>query len=86
MLSFQGHAAWVAGQPGPAAGLSRAAQRDPGVLPGQLAISAAQEAKALAMMRDSGNVDRLLDQADEQASAAAVRHARKHRLARAGAP
>jgi transcriptional regulator with XRE-family HTH domain len=73
VLSFQGHAAWVAGQPGPAIGLSRAAQRDPGVYPGQLAISAAQEAKGLAMMRDSGDVDRLLDRADELAAAAAAR-------------
>ena len=73
VLSFQGHAAWVAGQPGPAAGLSRAAQRGPGVYPGQLAISAAQEAKGLAMMRDSVDVDRLLDEADEQAAAAEER-------------
>jgi transcriptional regulator with XRE-family HTH domain len=73
VLSFQGHAAWVAGQPGPAAGLSRAARRDPGVFPGQLAISAAQEAKALAMMGDGGGTDRLLDAADEQATAAAER-------------
>lgn len=73
VLSFQGHAAWVAGQPGPAAGLSRAARRDTGVFPGQLAISAAQEAKALAMMGDGSDTDRLLDEADEQAASAAER-------------
>jgi len=73
VLSFQGHAAWVAGHPGPTVGLSQAAQRDPGVFPGQLAISAAQEAKARAMMREPGDVGRLLDQADEQAAAAAAR-------------
>jgi hypothetical protein len=73
VLSFQGHAAWIAGHPGTAAGLSRAAQRGRGVYPGQLAIYAAQEAKALAMMRDSTGVDRLLGQADELAAVAAAR-------------
>jgi hypothetical protein len=71
VLSFQGHAAYVAGNPGPVVGLSQAAQRDRSAYPGQLAISAAQEAKGLAMSGDAHDVDRLLDQADALAAAAA---------------
>jgi transcriptional regulator with XRE-family HTH domain len=71
VLSFQGHAAYVAGHPGPVVGLSRAAQRDRSAYPGQLAISAAQEAKGLAMAGDAHDVDRLLEDADELAAKAA---------------
>ena len=67
VLSFQGHAAYLAGYPGPVIGLSRAARRDPGAYPGQLAISAAQEAKGHAMEGRGREADRLLDEADELA-------------------
>jgi hypothetical protein len=70
VLSFQGHAAWIAGQPGPLIGLSQAAQRDRSAYPGQLAISAAQEAQGRAMTGDAHDVDRLLDEADELAARA----------------
>jgi transcriptional regulator with XRE-family HTH domain len=70
VLSFQGHAAWIAGQPGPLIGLSQAAQRDRSIYPGQLAISAAQEAQGHAMTGDGHDVDRLLDRADALAAAA----------------
>ncbi len=75
VLSFQGHAAYVAGQPGPAVGLSQAARRDASAYPGQLAISAAQEAKGRAMTGDARDVDRLLGQADELAGRARERAA-----------
>jgi transcriptional regulator with XRE-family HTH domain len=73
VLSFQGHAAYVSGYPGPVIGLSQAAQRDRGAYPGQLAISAAQEAKGHAMEGRGADADRLLDQADELAAAARQR-------------
>ena len=73
VLSFQGHAAWIAGQPGPLIGLSQAARRDAGAYPGQLAISAAQEAQGRAMTGDARDVDRLLDEADELAARARER-------------
>ena len=73
VLSFQGHAAYVAGFPGPVIGLSQAAQRDRGAYPGQLAISAAQEAKGHAMEGRGADADRLLDEADEQAARAQER-------------
>jgi transcriptional regulator with XRE-family HTH domain len=67
VLSFQGHAAYLRGRPGPVIGLSQAAQRDRGAYPGQLAISAAQEAKGHAMEGRGADADRLLDAADELA-------------------
>ncbi len=70
VLSFQGYAARLAGQPGPVVGLSQAARRDRSAYPGQLAISTAQEAKGHAMMGESGEVDRLLGEADDLASVA----------------
>jgi hypothetical protein len=70
VLSFQGHAAWIAGQPGPLIGLSQAARRHASAYPGQLAISAAQEAQGRAMTGDAHDVDRLLDEADELAARA----------------
>lgn len=70
VLSFQGHAAYVTGYPGPVIGLSQAAQRDRSAYPGQLAVSAAQEAKGHAMEGRGADTDRLLDQADELAGAA----------------
>jgi transcriptional regulator with XRE-family HTH domain len=75
VLSFQGHAAYVASQPGPVVGLSQAARRDAGAYPGQLAISSAQEAKGRAMTGDVRDVDRLLDEADELAGRARERPA-----------
>ena len=75
VLSFQGHAAYVAGQPGPAVGLSQAARRDASAYPGQLAISSAQEAKVRAMTGDARDVDRLLGEADELAGRARERAA-----------
>ncbi len=73
VLSFQGHAAYVAGHPGPVIGLSQAAQRDRGAYPGQLAISAAQEAKGHAMEGRGADADRLLDEADQLAGCARER-------------
>jgi hypothetical protein len=70
VLSFQGHAAWIADQPGPLIGLSQAARRDRSAYPGQLAIAAAQEAQGHAMTGDPREVDRLLDEADDLAAAA----------------
>jgi transcriptional regulator with XRE-family HTH domain len=70
VLSFHGHAAYVAGYPGPVIGLSQAAQRDRNAYPGQLAISAAQEAKGYAMEGRGADTDRLLDEADELAARA----------------
>jgi len=73
VLSFQGHAAYVTGHPGPVIGLSQAAQRDRDAYPGQLAISAAQEAKGHAMEGRGADADRLLDEADELAGEARER-------------
>ncbi len=73
VLSFQGHAAWIAGQPGPLIGLSQAARRDSSAYPGQLAIAAAQEAQGRAMTGEDRDVDRLLDEADELAARARER-------------
>jgi transcriptional regulator with XRE-family HTH domain len=73
VLSFQGHAAWIAGQPGPLIGLSQAARRDVGAYPGQLAIASAQEAQGHAMTGDDRDVGRLLDEADELAARARER-------------
>lgn len=73
VLSFQGHAAYIAGYPGPVIGLSKAARRDRGAYPGQLAISAAQEAKGFAMEGSGREADRLLDEADELAQQARSR-------------
>ena len=64
----------MAGYPGPVIGLSQAAQRDRGAYPGQLAISAAQEAKGHAMEGRGADTDRLLDEADQLAGCA-----REHR-------
>jgi transcriptional regulator with XRE-family HTH domain len=75
VLSFQGHAAYIAGHPGPVIGLSQAAQRDRSAYPGQLAISAAQEAKGHAMEGRGADADRLLDEADELAARARERRA-----------
>jgi transcriptional regulator with XRE-family HTH domain len=49
VMSYEGHVAWLTGQPGPVIGLSRAARRDPGIYPGQLAYDAYQEARGLAV-------------------------------------
>jgi transcriptional regulator with XRE-family HTH domain len=73
VLSFQGHTAYMAGQAGPAIGLSQAARRDPGAYPGQLAISAAQEAKGHALEGSARQAERLLDEAGELAALAAAR-------------
>jgi transcriptional regulator with XRE-family HTH domain len=70
VLSFQGHAALVAGHPGDVIGLSQAARRDPGTYPGQLAISAAQEAKGHALDGNPRDADRLLDESDTLADKA----------------
>ena len=69
-LSFQGHAAYLLGRPGPVIGLSQAARRDQRAYPAQLAVSAAQEAKGCAMEGDGAAADRLLDEADELAALA----------------
>lgn len=70
VLSFQGHAALTEGNAGSAIGLSRAARRDPGIYPGQLAISAAQEAKGHALDGNGSEADRLLDESDHLAERA----------------
>jgi transcriptional regulator with XRE-family HTH domain len=62
VLSFQGHAALTAGDLGAVIGLSQAARRDPCIYPGQLAISAAQEAKGHALDGNASEADRLLDE------------------------
>ncbi|TDD63175.1 helix-turn-helix domain-containing protein [Actinomadura rubrisoli] len=73
VLSFKGHVAWMAGQPGPMIGLSAAALRGDGLYPGQYAISAAQEARGHAMVGAAYETERLLDRADEEAAAARER-------------
>jgi transcriptional regulator with XRE-family HTH domain len=69
VLSFQGYAAWVTGRTGAVIGLSQAALRDRVAYPGQLAISAAQEAKGHAMEGRGYDTDRLLGEADTLAGA-----------------
>jgi transcriptional regulator with XRE-family HTH domain len=73
VLSFQGHAAYLAGEAGATIGLSQAARRDAGTYPGQLAISAAQEAKGHAMEGSAREADRLLDESDALAELARQR-------------
>jgi transcriptional regulator with XRE-family HTH domain len=73
IISMKGHIAWMAGHPGPVIGLSQAAQRDPGVFPGQHAISAAQEARGHAMVGDTAEAERKLAHALAKAQAAQER-------------
>jgi transcriptional regulator with XRE-family HTH domain len=72
-VSMKGHIAWMAGQPGPAIGLTQAAQRDRAAFPGQHAISAAHEARAHAMTGDAAAAERKLDDAMASAQAADAR-------------
>jgi transcriptional regulator with XRE-family HTH domain len=70
LLSMKGHVAWARGDPPEVVRLSQAAQRDPAAHPGQHAISAMQEARALAVLGDAVAVDRKLidaDRAEDQA-------------------
>ncbi|HEY9391962.1 MAG TPA: helix-turn-helix domain-containing protein [Mycobacteriales bacterium] len=67
VLSFRGHAAWLAGQVGPTISLSAAARRMPGVFAGQLAYDAQQEARGHAMAGDRQTAERLCEQAAELA-------------------
>lgn len=71
-LSFKGHLAWLKGQPGPALGLSQAAQRDASVHVCQLAYDAYQEARGHTMTGDIGPADRKLARARERAERAAA--------------
>jgi tetratricopeptide (TPR) repeat protein len=64
MLSMKGHVAWARGDPAATVRLSQAAQRDAAAHPGQHAISAIQEARALAVLGDAAAVDRKLADAD----------------------
>lgn len=73
IVSMKGQLAWIAGQPGPVIGLSQAAQRGDGLYPGQVAISAAQEARGHAMAADAAAAERTLGLALERAEQAAER-------------
>jgi hypothetical protein len=73
VLSYRGHLAWMAGQPGPVIGLSQAAQRDPRVYAGQRAFAAGQEARGHAMSGDAVQTDQMLDEAAELSARAAER-------------
>ena len=67
---MKGHVEWARGDPPAVVRLSQAAQRDPAAHPGQHAISAMQEARALAVLGDAVAVDRKLidaDRAEDQA-------------------
>lgn len=77
VLSFRGHAAWLAGQVGPTIGLSAAARRNAGVFAGQLAYDAQQEARGHAMAGDRQAAERLCGQAMELADSerASLEHA-----------
>ncbi|HEX5494349.1 MAG TPA: hypothetical protein VFX70_07240 [Mycobacteriales bacterium] len=77
VLSFRGHAAWLAGHVGPTVSLSAAARRDPGVFAGQLAYDAQQEARGHAMSGDRQAAERLCGQAMELADSerASLEHA-----------
>jgi transcriptional regulator with XRE-family HTH domain len=70
MLSMKGHVAWARRDPAEVVRLSQAAQRDPAAHPGQHAISAMQEARALAVLGDTAEVGRKLADADRAALAA----------------
>lgn len=63
LMSMKGHIAWARGDVPEAVRLSQAAQRDPGVHPGQHAISAMQEARALAVLGDASGANRRLTDA-----------------------
>lgn len=70
-ISFKGHAAYRAGQPGPVVTLSEAARRDPRVYVGQRAYDALQAARGYAMTGDTREALRLLSiAADEDAATA----------------
>ncbi|GAB1694772.1 hypothetical protein [Krasilnikovia sp. M28-CT-15] len=71
-LSFKGHAAYLAGQPGAVVTLSEAARRDPTVYIGQRAYDALQAARGRAMLGETSEVLGLLSlAADEDAETAA---------------
>lgn len=70
-LSFKGHAAYLAGQPGPVVTLFEAARRDPAVYVGQRAYDALQAARGYAMTGETRDAVRLLGvAADEDAATA----------------
>ncbi|GLZ04987.1 hypothetical protein Acsp03_24530 [Actinomadura sp. NBRC 104412] len=73
VMGFQGQIAWERGQVGTVIGLRQAARRAPAIWPGQVAISASQEARAHAVLGDAAEADRLLDLADEHAEQARER-------------
>jgi tetratricopeptide (TPR) repeat protein len=64
MLSMKGHVAWALGDPVGTVRLSQAAQRDAAAHPAQHAISAMQEARALAVLGDARTTARKLSDAD----------------------
>ncbi len=73
LISMKGHIAWTRGDPAEVVRLSQAAQRDPRAFPGQHAISAMQEARALAVLGDTRAAGRKLDDADQAQDAAGER-------------
>jgi tetratricopeptide (TPR) repeat protein len=73
LISMKGHVAWARGDVAEVVRLSRAAQRDPGVFPGQHAISAMQEARALAVLGEAAAASRKLGDGDAAAAQAACR-------------
>lgn len=73
IVSMKGQLAWMVGQPGPVIGLSQAAQRGDGLYPGQVAISAAQEARGHAMAGDGAEAERKLALALQRVQDAADR-------------
>ncbi len=73
LISMKGHVAWARGDPLEVMRLSQAAQRDSRAFPGQHAISAMQEARALAVLGDSRAVTRKLSAADMATEKAAER-------------
>jgi hypothetical protein len=64
VLSFKGHVAWLTGRVGPTIGLSQAARRYPGIYAGQVAYDALQEARGQAVLGETYEVDRLVDEAN----------------------
>jgi transcriptional regulator with XRE-family HTH domain len=75
LLSMKGHVAWTRGDHAEAVRLSQAAQRDRAAHPSQHAISAMQEARALAVLGDAPAVGRKLAGADRAEEAARDRAA-----------
>lgn len=73
LISMKGHVAWARGDVAEVVRLSQSAQRDPTAFAGQHAVSAMQEARALAIMGDAQAVSRKLTGADTALTRAAER-------------